>query len=105
MKMKVQKLQTKIYQKLTQVPRGKVITYKELAKSVNSNASRFVGSCMRNNSDPVKIPCYKVVLSSGMVGNYSAGGVKTKIKLLEKDGVVIVNKKVNLEKFGYRFVQ
>ena len=93
-----------IYNKLKQVPKGKVITYKELAKSVNSKAYRYVGSCMNDNEHPDKIPCYKVVRSDGKIGNYSGkGGVKTKIKLLEKDGVKIVNGKIDLEKFGHRF--
>lgn len=97
-------LQLKIYNKLKQVPKGKVITYKELAKSINTNASRFVGTCMKNNLDPVSIPCYKVVLSNGKVGNYSSkGGIKSKIRKLGKDGVEIINGKVDLRRFGYKF--
>ena len=70
----------KIYEKLREVPKGKVVTYGELAKACNSNASRFVGMCMKTNPAPDKTPCYKVVLSNGQVGNYSGeGGVKSKI--------------------------
>ena len=97
-------LQLEIYEKLRLVPKGKVITYKELAKSVNSNASRFVGRCMKNNLDPVSIPCYKVVLTNGEVWNYSSkGGTKSKIRKLENDGVEIINGNVDLEKFGFKF--
>jgi len=97
-------LKEKIYTNLRKVPKGKVITYGELAKSVGTNASRFIGSCMKNNPDPIKTPCYKVVLSSGKVGNYSSvGGSKSKIKKLEVDGVVIKSGKVNLRKYGYVF--
>ena len=94
-------LKTKVYNKLMHVPEGKVITYKELAKAVNSKAYRFVGSCMANNSNPKEIPCYKVVCSNGNIGNYSAkGGVKKKIQLLKKDGIIIKNGKVDLNKYG-----
>lgn len=85
------------------VPKGKVITYKELAKSTNSRAYRFVGNCMKNNKFPDKIPCYKVVNSNGNVGNYSGkGGVKIKIKKLRSDGIKVVNGKIDLKKFEYR---
>ena len=96
-------LKDKIYSKLKQVPKGKVITYKDLAKAVNSKAYRFVGSCMAKNSEPAKIPCYKVVCSDGRIGNYSAkGGIKKKIQLLKKDGIIVKNGKVDLKKYGWK---
>ena len=97
-------LRPKIYSKLKQVPKGKVITYKELAKACNSKAYRFVGTCMKENKHLKEIPCYKVVLSDGRIGNYSgSGGVKGKIKLLENDGIEIINGMVDLKKYLYKF--
>ena len=97
-------LKQKVYEKLKQVPRGKVTTYKALAEAVNSKAYRFVGSCMKNNSDPKSIPCYKVINSDGKIGNYSgAGGIKKKIQLLKKDGIEITGGKVDLKKVGHKF--
>lgn len=97
-------LKNRIYKNLQKVPKGKVITYKELAKASDSKAYRFVGSCMKNNKYPIEIPCYKVVKSNGKIGNYSGrDGINGKIKLLERDGVKIVNGKIDLEKYGYRF--
>ncbi len=92
----------KVYEKLKKVPKGKVITYKELAKSVKSDAYRAVGNAMKNNEDPVKIPCYKVVCSDGFVGNYSGGGMKKKIKLLRKDGIEVNNNKIDLKKYLFK---
>ena len=95
-------LKNQIYENLKKVPKGRVITYKELASACNSRAYRYVGYCMKNNKSPEKIPCYKAVNSNGKVGNYSAkGGIKTKIKLLKKDGVKVVNRRVDLEKYGW----
>ena len=93
----------RIYEKLKKVPNGKVITYKELAKAVNSNAYRAVGNAMKSNKDPINIPCYKVVCSNGFVGNYSGGGIKKKIELLKKDGIVVKNNKINLNKYLFKF--
>jgi len=98
------KFTNKIYEKLKKVPKGNVVTYGDLARAVNSNAYRAVGSAMRTNKDSIGIPCYKVINSSGFVGNYSGnGGVRRKIELLRKDRIKIVDNKIDLRRFGYKF--
>jgi len=85
----------KVYEKLKKVPRGRVVTYKELAISLNSKAYRAVGTAMRKNKDPKNIPCHRVVKNNGEIGNFSGkGGVKAKIRLLEKEGVKIKNNRI-----------
>ncbi len=97
-------LKEKVYSKLKQVPSGKVTTYKDLAKAVNSKAYRAVGSFMKINEDPKGIPCYKVVKSDGSLGNYSAlGGRKKKIDLLERDGISVKKNKINLKVYKHNF--
>jgi methylated-DNA-[protein]-cysteine S-methyltransferase len=72
---------------LKKIPKGRVVTYSELARACNTSP-RAVGTIMRNNKEPDVYPCYKVVASSGALAGYSAiGGVNTKRKLLERDGV------------------
>lgn len=90
------KFAQKVYQKLAQVPKGKVTTYKALARAAGSpGAARAVGSLMRNNQHPEKYPCYKVVLSDGRVGNFTGpGGVPQKIELLARDGVEVRNRRI-----------
>jgi len=87
---------------LQKIPKGKVITYKELAKATKTHP-RAVGQLMKNNQHTVLFPCYKVILSSGKVGGYSAkDGRKRKIKLLEKDGINVKNGWVNLKECMFR---
>ena len=98
------KFTKKIYAALKKVPKGKVTTYKELAKAVHSKAYRTVGTAMKTNRDPVHIHCYRVVRSDGTVGEYSAtGGTDRKAALLRLDGIEITNGKINLQKYLYRF--
>lgn len=92
----------KIYAKLRQVPKGKVTTYKELAKAVNSKAYRAVGTAMNKNPYAPKIPCHRVINSDGRVGGF-ASGTQNKIKMLKTEGVEIINEKVDLKKFGWKF--
>ncbi|MGI0134029.1 MAG: methylated-DNA--[protein]-cysteine S-methyltransferase, partial [Candidatus Micrarchaeaceae archaeon] len=57
------------------VKRGCIITYKQLAARVGSpNAYRAVGTALRLNPFPIRIPCHRVVKSDGSIGGYSAAG-------------------------------
>ncbi|MBI2499595.1 MGMT family protein [Candidatus Woesearchaeota archaeon] len=100
--MNKQTFNGKIYEKLRLVPFGKVVSYKDLASSINSKAYRMVGRAMKLNEDPINIKCFKVVKSNGEIGNYSLG-VKEKIKRLKKENIEIKNNKIDLEKYGFKF--
>jgi len=97
------KFSEKIYNHLKKVPKGKVTTYKELAKSANSRAYRAVGTLMRKNPFAPRVPCHRVINSNGSVGQF-ASGTNKKIKLLRAEGVEIgKNNKIDLKKYLYRF--
>ena len=67
------------------IPRGKVMTYKEVArKAGNINSARAVGMIMSKNFDP-KIPCHRVIRSDGKMGGYNRGGIKAKLAILKKE--------------------
>ena len=88
---------------LRKIPKGKVTTYGELARATHSSP-RAIGQVMRHNKYADTCPCYKVILSSGKIGNYSGiGGTKKKIVLLKKDGIVVDNGKIDLKKYLHRF--
>ncbi len=91
----------KCYKLLKKVPRGKVVTYKEIARALNCKAYRAVGRAMKMNRNR-NIPCYKVISSDGNIGGFNRGR-KEKIRLLRKDGIEIINGKIDLKKFGWRF--
>lgn len=90
----------RVYTALKLVPKGKIVTYKELAHAAGSNAYRAVGRLMRTNKDPKGIPCYRVIRSDGKVGNYSAeGGIRKKIAMLRKDGIKVKNGRIDIEQY------
>ncbi|RLI97623.1 MAG: cysteine methyltransferase [Candidatus Aenigmatarchaeota archaeon] len=95
-----------IYNLLQKVPKGKAISYGELAR-IGKTSARAVGMFMKTNRDIKKIPCYKVVRSDGKIGGYSGpGGVKKKMELLKKDGIKIEIKKGTpyiRKKYIYKF--
>jgi len=78
---------SKVLAATDKIPRGKTATYKEIAKLAgNSRAYRAVGNILNKNYDP-KIPCHRVIGSSGKIGGYNRGA-KKKIKLLKKEGAI-----------------
>lgn len=81
------------YELLKLIPKGKVTTYAEIARALNSKACRAVGTAMAKNQHLIDIPCHRVVRSDGSVGQY-ARGTQQKIDLLQKEGVRIKNDKV-----------
>ncbi|HEV7701955.1 MAG TPA: MGMT family protein [Candidatus Paceibacterota bacterium] len=88
-KLKGTGFQKKVWNGLLKIPKGKVITYKELAKSIGKpKAVRAVANAVGANPCAPMIPCHRVVRSDGTLGGYSGkGGVKTKKALLLKEGV------------------
>ena len=83
--------QLKVWNAISKIPKGKVKTYKELARSIRKpKASRAVANACGKNPFPIKIPCHRVIRSDGRLGGYSGkGGIKTKRKLLRSEGVLI----------------
>ena len=83
--------QIKVWNAISKIPKGKVKTYKELARSIRKpKASRAVANACGKNPFPIKIPCHRVIRSDGRLGGYSGkGGIKTKKKLLRNEGVFI----------------
>ena len=87
-------LEQKIYKKLLDVPKGKIATYGDLAKSVGlKNGQRVVGKIMNKNPYPVIVPCHRVVMSTGKIGGY-AYGEHIKTKMLNDEGIKIQNGKI-----------
>ncbi len=88
-------------QLLKKIPKGKVATYKEIAR-VCKTSPRTIGRIMAGNEHPIEYPCYKVVASSGELTGYSApGGIAKKRELLRGDGIGFTGRRVD-KKYFYR---
>ena len=94
----------RIYEAVKKIPKGKVATYGQIAKMAgNERMSRAVGNALHKNPEPDKIPCYKVVNSKGeLASEFVFGGRDVQAKLLEADGIEVVNNKVDLNKYGIK---
>ena len=92
----------RIYEAVKKIPKGRVATYGKVAEMAgNPRMSRAVGNALHKNPDPDHIPCYRVVNSIGeLAGAFAFGGEEVQRKLLEADGIEVVNGKVDLKKYG-----
>jgi len=69
------------------IPRGKTLTYTEVAKRAgNPRAYRAVGNILNKNHNP-KIPCHRVVRSDGTIGDYNRGRKKKRELLLQEKAI------------------
>ena len=91
MKLKGTKFQLKVWNYLKKIPRGKVKTYSEVAKSIGKPlAVRAVANAIGKNPLAPQIPCHRVIRSDGSLGGYSGkGGIKTKRLLPKKEGITL----------------
>ena len=94
----------KVYELLRTIPCGMVITYGNLAAMLgNKKWARAVGNALHENPDGDKYPCYKVVNSRGELSQaYAFGGLQEQKRRLEKDGIDVVDGKVDLTRYEYR---
>ncbi len=83
-------LQKKVWKALLEIPSGEVRTYSWLAKKIGvPKAVRAVGNAVGKNPFAPDVPCHRVIRQDGTLGGYSGpGGLKTKVKLLKKEGAL-----------------
>ena len=92
----------RIYEAVKKIPKGRVATYGQVAEMAgNKKMSRAVGNALHKNPDPDHIPCFRVVNAKGeLAGEFAFGGQGAQAKLLEAEGVKVVDGKVDLTVFG-----
>ena len=97
-------IKQQVYDYLTRIPRGKVVTYGMIAEHLgNPKMARAIGNILHANPDGEKYPCYKVVNSKGeLAERYAFGGKEEQKRLLQNDGVCTSDDKVDLKKYLWK---
>ncbi len=83
------KFQKRVWAVLQKIPAGKVKTYGEVAKQLNSSA-RAVGNACRANPIPLIVPCHRVIAKTGIggfSGEINGASIDRKRWLLAHEGV------------------
>lgn len=93
-----------VWQVVEGIPRGHVLTYGEVARLAGmSRAARRVSQAMRRAPRTRKLPWHRVVNAQGRISfPADSSGHRQQKERLEREGVVFVKGKIDLEKHGYK---
>jgi O-6-methylguanine DNA methyltransferase len=94
----------RIYEAVKQIPYGHVATYAQVAEVAGDRKmARAVGNALHKNPDPDHIPCFRVVNAKGeLAGEFAFGGADVQAKLLEAEGIEVIDGKVDLKKYQWK---
>lgn len=87
--------QRRVWQAISAIPCGRVLTYGEIAAQIGSGPRAVANACGAN-SLPLIVPCHRVVAKNGL-GGFMQGnkdGPKIKTWLLKHEGVIIKQNKI-----------
>ena len=100
--------QQRVYERLREVPSGRVTTYAHLAAAVGCGSPRAVGQALRRNPFAPEVPCHRVVkadLTPGGFQGHAAGAARQrKTRLLAQEGVLFQNGRLREAWRVYTFV-
>jgi len=93
-----------VWQVVQGIPRGHVLTYGEVARLAGmSRAARRVSQAMRRAPRGMTLPWHRVVNAQGKISfPEDSPGFQRQKELLEKEGVVFIKGKIDLERYGYQ---
>src|SRR5688572_16564923 len=79
----------RVYEIARTIPPGATMTYGDIAlRLAMPGTARAVGQALGQNPWPIVVPCHRVLAADGGMGGFSApGGVATKRRMLEIEGV------------------
>ena len=86
------------------IPRGHVLTYGEVARLAGkSRWARRVSQAMRRTPKGVSLPWHRVVNAQGKISfPPDSHGYQEQKDRLESEGVVFLDGKIDLDRFGYQ---
>jgi len=82
----------RVWKILCAIPYGKTVTYGQIARQMAADegkdkmSAQAVGGAVGHNPISIIIPCHRVIGSNNSLTGY-AGGISTKIRLLELEGI------------------
>lgn len=91
----------KVWALCARIPEGKVTTYGQIARKLNTRAFRAVGNALNKNPYWPDVPCHRVVGSDGSLTGF-ASGLNKKLRMLGAEDITFTNGKVDLSTHGYQ---
>jgi methylated-DNA-protein-cysteine methyltransferase-like protein len=92
-----------VWQVVQDIPHGCVLTYGDVARLAGTGGSaRRVSQALRQAPRGMKLPWHRVINSQGRISfPVESTGYQQQRSRLEKEGVVFLNGRTDLQQFGY----
>ena len=92
-----------IWESVSQVPKGRVATYGEIARLTGLiGQARLVGYALHNLPPRSTVPWHRIINAKGEISLPRLhGGYRRQRRLLEKEGILFTKNKIDLDKFGW----
>lgn len=96
----------KVWNLCKKIPKGRVTTYKEIGRALGGKGQvyRAVGAALNKTPYSPKVPCHRVVKSTGHVGGF-ARGVKKKVAMLKSEGIIVKGSRIDLTSYLFKFTK
>ena len=93
-----------VWQVVEDIPQGHVLTYGEVARLAGmGRAARRVSQAMRRAPRGMRLPWHRVVNAAGKISfPADSTGYRQQKERLEREGVVFVKGKIDLDRHGYK---
>lgn len=78
----------KVYRVVARIPKGKTLSYKEVAKKAGRPRAYRAVENVLNQHNIKRLPCHRVIRSDNKIGGFR-WGTKRKIEILKNEGVKI----------------
>ena len=77
--------QKRVWSYLSQIPKGKTVTYGQIARDLGVSSAQAVGGAVGRNPWSILVPCHRVLGAGGRLTGY-AWGLEKKAWLLNHEG-------------------
>lgn len=93
-----------IWKVVSEIPAGHVLTYGEVARLAGMpSAARRVSQALRRAPRSMSLPWHRVINAQGRISfPEDSSGWQRQKDMLEAEGLVFLNGKIDLDQFGYR---
>lgn len=82
----------RVYKIVGKIPRGKVMTYGQIAEILGTRDARRVGQALHANTNGSSVPCHRVVNKDGRLApGYAFGGPNEQRNRLVAEGVKFID--------------
>lgn len=96
------KLDHAVCELLSQLPRGRVTTYGQLAKALGVvSAAKWIATYLLSSSADVRVPSHRVVRADGSLGEYQVRTSADQMQALVAEGVDVLEGRVDLDRYGF----